>query len=159
MDRSQAPPIVNLYVDLHKLTDILPVFANDIFFCVRFINDALAIWKHDRDPVINTMNLNEFKKAINKSDLSWTFIDPSTHVDVMGLRINIEKERITTNLFEHPLALHLYIPPHSCHPLSCFDRFVRCMILHFLQTVYLTKGHQILAEEMIRPYLRQRPPT
>ena len=34
----------------------------------------------------------------------------------MDLTISIHKGKITTSLFEKPLNLHLYIPPHSAHP-------------------------------------------
>jgi hypothetical protein len=131
MGMSPAPPIANLYVALHEATDILPTFTNNLFFYVRFIDDSLAIWKHDRDPAINARNLEEFKKAINKSGLTWTFTDPSAQVDFMDLTIKIEGKRITTNLFEKPLALHLYIPPRSCHPPSCFRSLASGMILRF----------------------------
>jgi hypothetical protein len=131
MGMSPAPPIANLYVALHEATCILPTFASSLFFYVRFIDDGLAIWKHDSDPIIDARNLEEFKKAINKSGLTWTFTDPSTQVDFMDLTIKIEGKKITTNLFEKPLALHLYIPPHSCHPPSCFGSLVSGMILRF----------------------------
>ena len=34
----------------------------------------------------------------------------------MDLTISIHNGKITTSLFEKPLNLHLYIPPHSAHP-------------------------------------------
>jgi hypothetical protein len=33
----------------------------------------------------------------------------------MDLRLKIEGKKIVTSLFAKPMALHLYIPPHSCH--------------------------------------------
>jgi hypothetical protein len=52
MGISPAPPIANLYVTLHKSKEILPVIANNLFFCVRFIDDGLAICKHDSNPTL-----------------------------------------------------------------------------------------------------------
>ena len=33
----------------------------------------------------------------------------------MDLRLKIEGRRVVTSLYTKPLALHLYLPPHSCH--------------------------------------------
>ena len=42
---------------------------------------------------------------------------------------HIEKEAFSTNLYEKPLVLHLYIPPHSCHPPIWFDGLIRVIVL------------------------------
>ena len=47
----------------------------------------------------------------------------------MDLTITIEEGKIVTNLYEKPMALHLYIPPHSCHPPRCHEGLVTGMIL------------------------------
>jgi len=56
------------------------------------------------------------KKYKNNGGLNWTFIDGSEQVDFMDMTIKIVGSKIRTTLFEKQLALHLYIPPHSCHP-------------------------------------------
>ncbi len=33
----------------------------------------------------------------------------------MDLRVKIVDDKIVTSLYAKPLALHLYLPPHSCH--------------------------------------------
>ena len=33
----------------------------------------------------------------------------------MDLRLKIEGRRVVASLYTKPLALHLYLPPHSCH--------------------------------------------
>ena len=48
--------------------------------------------------------------------LTWEFEDPSDKVNFMDLTITIQNGHISTSLFEKPLNLHLYIPPHSAHP-------------------------------------------
>ena len=52
----------------------------------------------------------------NYPGLTWEFNPPSDKVDFMDLTISIHQGKITTSLFEKPLNLHLYIPPHSAHP-------------------------------------------
>ena len=48
--------------------------------------------------------------------LTWEFEDPSDKVNFMDLTITIQNGHTSTSLFEKPLNLHLYIPPHSAHP-------------------------------------------
>ena len=48
--------------------------------------------------------------------LTWEFEDPSDEVNFMDLTITIQNGHISTSLFEKPLDLHLYIPPHSANP-------------------------------------------
>ena len=43
--------------------------------------------------------------------------------------LSIKASFLSTNLYEKPLALHLYIPPHSCHPLGCFSGLLTGMVL------------------------------
>ena len=33
----------------------------------------------------------------------------------MDLRLTIEGRQIKSSLYTKPMALHLYLPPHSCH--------------------------------------------
>ena len=47
----------------------------------------------------------------------------------MDLNISIEKDAFSTNIYEKPLALHVYIPPHSCHPPGCFSGLIRWMVI------------------------------
>ena len=42
----------------------------------------------------------------------------------MDLTITIPNGHISTSLFEKPLNLHLYIPPHSAHPPGLFPGFI-----------------------------------
>ena len=48
--------------------------------------------------------------------LKWELEDPSDKVNFMDLTITIQNGHISPSLFEKPLNLHLYIPPHSAHP-------------------------------------------
>ena len=47
----------------------------------------------------------------------------------MDLTITLKEGAFLTNLYEKPLALHLYIPPHSCHPPVCFSNLVTGIVL------------------------------
>ena len=90
----------------------------------RFIDDGFAIWKHHPDPDIDAVNYKSFQDAIRGGGLDWTFTKRAKQVDFMDLTIKIEDNKLSTNLFQKPLALHLFIPPHSCHPKKCFNGLV-----------------------------------
>ena len=47
--------------------------------------------------------------------LKWEFTQRSDEVTFMDLTICLQNGRIATSLYAKPLALHLYIPPFSCH--------------------------------------------
>ena len=49
-------------------------------------------------------------------NVCWELNAPSDKVNFMDLTITITEGKISTSLFEKPLNLHLYIPPHSVHP-------------------------------------------
>jgi hypothetical protein len=51
----------------------------------------------------------------------------------MDLWLKIEGKKIVTSLFEKPMALHLYIPPHSCHAPGVLSGIVFCNVLHIHQ--------------------------
>ena len=129
MGMSPAPPIANLFMAIAEATDILPVFAPHLPLYKRFIDDGLALWKCHPDQATDAVNYNAFQTAINNTGLSWTFTEPSREIEFMDLTITIEGRKIITNLYEKPMALHLYIPPHSCHPPRCHEGLVTGMIL------------------------------
>ena len=47
--------------------------------------------------------------------LTWEFSERSNEVVFMDLTLKITNGKITTKLYAKPMALHLYIPPFSCH--------------------------------------------
>ncbi|KAL7526149.1 hypothetical protein ACHAXR_001344, partial [Thalassiosira sp. AJA248-18] len=74
----------------------------------RFIDDVFGIWLHDLDPAV-------FQATVNNGGLEWTFSKRSQSVVFMDMTIEIVGGKIMTSLYAKPLALYLYIPPHSCH--------------------------------------------
>ena len=81
----------------------------------RFIDDGFGIWLHDADPIVDQSNWETFQSAVNSGGLSWEFSKRSKSVVFMDMTIEIEDGKIVTSLYAKPLALYLYIPPHSCH--------------------------------------------
>ena len=128
MGMSPAPTIANLYVAIHERAKIIGKF-DSLSYYRRFIDDGFAIWKHHPDPDIDAANYKSFQDAIRGGGLDWTFTKRAKQVDFMDLTITIEDNKLSTNLFQKPLALHLFIPPHSCHPKKCFKGLVTGMTL------------------------------
>jgi hypothetical protein len=69
------------------------------------------------------MNWQEFQVCLNNSGLRWVFSERSNEVAFMDLRLKVGK-KITSSLYAKPMALHLYIPPHSCHAPGVLSRLV-----------------------------------
>ena len=96
---------------------------------LRFIDDGLAVWQHCEDNILNAELIQKSETTINKNGLKWTFTPLDNHVEFMDLNISLDKGQFSTNLFEIPMALYLYIPPHSCHPPGCFRGLPTGMVL------------------------------
>ena len=116
MGISPAPPIANIYVAVFGLYNIFEQFQAFLLLYLRFIDDGIAIWQHGNNKAEDSKAFEDFKTAINKSGLTWEFTTPGHAIDFMDMQIELGKRKIETKLFQKPLALHLYIPPNSCHP-------------------------------------------
>ena len=73
----------------------------------------------------------------------------------MDLTITLEEGAFLTNLYEKPLALHLYIPPHSCHQPSVRQSLVSGGLHHIL-TLISSSEDQIAAATRFYNRLRVR---
>jgi hypothetical protein len=51
----------------------------------------------------------------------------------MNLRLKIEGKKVVTSLYAKPLALHLYLPPHSCHAPGVLSGLIFGNVLHIHQ--------------------------
>jgi hypothetical protein len=105
-----------MYVALIKeKTHVLQYVPHVVLYLHCFIDDGIGIWLHNPDPTIDKTNWPNFQTCLNNSGLQWVFSERSDKVVFMDLQLKIEGKKIVTYLFAKPMALHLYIPPHSCH--------------------------------------------
>ena len=112
-----CPPISNIFVAIHEEKEILEFVRQGIVhFLRRFIDDGFGIWIHHPDPAVDEQRWIDFKNTVNNGCLDWEFSPRSNSVIFLDTVISIVDGRIETSLYEKPLALHLYLPPHSCHP-------------------------------------------
>ena len=123
MGRPPAPPYATIYYGLHE-SKFLPQYQNHVIFYKQFIEDILGIWLPHPNPKINAQLWEEFTASMNNyPGLTWEFNTPTNKADFMDLTISITNGNISTSLFEKPLNLHLYIPPHSAHPPGLLPRY------------------------------------
>jgi hypothetical protein len=85
-----------------------------LYLC-RFIDDGIGVWLHDPDPLVDKSNWHNFHACLNDSGLKWIFSERQTEVVFLDLRLKIEAKKVVASLYANSMALHLYIPPHSCH--------------------------------------------
>ena len=114
MGTPPAPPWATLFYALCEET-FLDTFADNLINYSRYIDDVFGIWVPTSQ---NNDNWRLFKMAMNNPTyrLTWIISDLSQQVDFMDLTILIKNGKIQTTLYEKSSCLHLYIPPHSCHP-------------------------------------------
>ena len=117
MGTPPAPPYANLYAAI-KEERALERFSTHITFFRRFIDDIFGMFtfQSPQDVTVWEAIKEDFNDPL--FELEWEFSPLSKSVDFMDLTISIDSStnRISTTLYEKKSNLHLYIPPHSCHP-------------------------------------------
>ena len=129
MGIAPAPPIANMFMGTYEEDNVVDKFNDCAPFIRRFIDDGCAAWERHPDPTIDEANWIRFKDTINASGLRWIFSERKKSVVFMDLTISIENGKIVTSLYSKPLALYLYLPPHSCHAPGVLTGLVFGMIL------------------------------
>lgn len=115
MGMSPAPSIANLFVAIYEESHIIPFPSTSLRFIRRFIDDGFGIWIRDRDHEQDKAQWDLFQTIVNSMGLQWEFSPRSTKVTFMDLNIELSNGKLYTSLYAKPMALHLYIPPSSCH--------------------------------------------
>ncbi len=129
MGMSPALTVANLFVAIYEKTHILQYVPHVVLYLRCFIDDGIGIWLHDPNPTIDKTNWLSFQTCLNSSGLQWVFSERSDKVVFINLRLKIAGKKIVTSLFAKPMALHLYIPPHSCHAPGVLLGIVFCNVL------------------------------
>jgi len=102
----------------HENTEILREFQPNLLYYRHYIDDILGIWIPS--PNNNTKTWDRFKSKLNSwGSLKWTIEEPSNRTHFLDLNIHLDNSSITTETYQKPINLYLYIPPLSTHPHSC----------------------------------------
>jgi hypothetical protein len=94
----------------------------------------------DKDDVTDERNWIEFQKAMPFGKLTWEFSEKTTSVNFLDLTLTLDHQHIVTRLYEKPLNLYLYIPPHSAHPPGILSG----MITGYITRVFRRRQHRDL---------------
>ena len=119
MGKPQAPSWATIYEGIYD-DEYIPQWTTHVKFIWHFIDDRNAIWDPPAEISDKESNImyDEFKAVVNgNKGLTWEFTELSNSVNFLDLTLTIMPDGQTkTKLFEKPIALHLYTPPHSMHP-------------------------------------------
>ncbi|CAJ1951530.1 unnamed protein product [Cylindrotheca closterium] len=109
--------------------DSCDIFSDHIVYYKRYIDDVFGIWLQQPG---DDQAWNLFKAHMNTSALVWDFTERSRSAIFLDLHISITNtNEIHTDLYEKPLNLHAYIPPHSAHPPGVLRGMIKGMIYRF----------------------------
>ena len=148
MGMPPAPPIATIFVGIQE-NWLVPKWKATVPYLERFIDDGNAMWLHDPDASTDDKAWEDFQADINSHHgLKWTFSKRCKEVIFMDLKISIESGKYETSLYEKPLALHLYLPPHSSHPPGVLTGLIMGQVLRFHQLC----SHQKDIEQEIKSF-------
>ena len=132
MGTPPAPSWATITFGIHEEELIMPKWAEQMPFYLRFIDDGIGIWLVDEDPSVFEEQFKQFQQDMHGwYGLKWTFTKPSTSIDFMDLTITIVDGKIETTIFEKAQNLYLYIPPHSSHPRGVLTGLICGQVLRF----------------------------
>ena len=150
MGTSLACIYATIYFSYHEETKIYPIYTRTsadpnamiptgltlpaptfphhppLLLHARLIDDAIQIWDADSLPMTMHNNFVQHMSAeLQFGTLEWEVNPPSQKVDFLDLTIEITTTgNITTKTFVKPMNLHLYIPPHSAHPIGVLKSLI-----------------------------------
>jgi hypothetical protein len=116
MGTPPAPIYATLYFGIHEQETILRKYGRFFLFYKRYIKNVLGIWHCANENFDRRMG-ESFQEDLDKfGQLRWEVSQRSDTVIFLDLQLTIKNGRLTYSLYEKPLNLHMYLPPHSAHP-------------------------------------------
>jgi hypothetical protein len=152
MGAPPAPTYATLYYAIHEDT-FLDKYNGKLLFYRRFIDDVYYIWNFD-SPESNDLH-DVFRSDMNDYGLEWTYLpnELGSSVIFMDLRIMFDGTHIETTLYEKPLNLFLYLPPHSAHPPGVIKGLIHGLVY---RTYRLCTSAADISEKVDLYFLRLR---
>jgi uncharacterized protein (UPF0335 family) len=136
MGTPPAPMYATLYFGIYEKETLLSKYSNCLLLYKRYIDDVLGIW-HCADENLDRRLWNQFQADLDEfGKLRWEVSQLSETAIFLDLQLTIKNGRVTYTLYEKPLNLHMYLPPHSAHPPGVLRGLVFGMIyrLHRLNS-------------------------
>jgi hypothetical protein len=139
-----------LYYGIHEL-EFLPQFQATVPFYKRYIDDVLGVFLMSGNPITDDRKWKEFQLAMPFGKLTWEFSERTLSVNFLDLTLTLKDQTLVTCLYEKPLNLYLYIPPHSAHP----PGILRGMIAGYITRVFRLTTTKTDCEASIRKFFRR----
>ena len=103
---------------------------------LRYVDDIWGAW--DPPPGTSASESNQawqaFKAEVNLGCLEWEFTERAVSVQFLDMNVTVTPEgKIKTSLYEKPMALYLFIPPHSAHPPGVLKSHINGNILRIFR--------------------------
>ena len=150
MGKPPAPPWATIFEGIHEI-DFLPRWTSNLLIYKRFIDDVFLVWVPS-DPATDAQNWCDFQAEVNNNHLTWEFTKRSLSENFLDLTIAITPQgSLKTTLYEKPMALHLFIPPHSAHPPNVLAGHINGNILRIFR---LNTKEEDIIEDTVRFFHR-----
>jgi hypothetical protein len=136
-----------LYFGIHEQETILRKYRRFLLFYKRYIDDVIDIW-HCANENLDRRMWTVFQADLDKfGQLRWEVSQRADTAIFLDLLLTLKNGCVTYTLYEKPLNLHMYLPPHSAHPPGVLRGLVFGMIyrLHRLNSEKETIGAHRLA--------------
>ena len=155
MGKPPAPPWATIFEGLHEMI-FLPKWAAFLQLYKRFIDDVYCIWNPPADLSLVDAEAKwvEFKAEVNNNHgLEWEFSERAlSGVEFLDMSTSICSDgTIKTTLYEKPMALYLFIPPHSAHPPGVLPGHVFGNILRIFR---LNSDEEDIVDDTVKFYHR-----
>ena len=113
MGTSVAVMYANIYCSYRERTLILPKYKNNIIYYKRYVDDVFSLW---RDTTTTTWK--DLAKDLPQGILKWIVQKPECTVNFLDITVTIDARsgKISTESYQKPMNLHLYLPASSAHP-------------------------------------------
>ena len=115
-----------LYYGVHEKS-LMERFRKQIPFYKRYIDDGFGLWLVSDDDN-DDAEWEAFQQYTKFGKLTWEFSERTRNTSYLDLSLRIKGNKIVCSLYEKPMNLHLYLPPHSAHSPGVVKGFIHGMI-------------------------------
>jgi hypothetical protein len=150
MGTPPAPTYATIYCSAHE--DKAVRDFGEIRLLKRYIDDIIGIWVPDPNKNDDERWAAYQAYMDTHKKIRWEFTERSNQAIFLDLLITIGNDRkISTIIYEKPLNLYLYLPPHSTHPTGVLKGLVYGSITRIYR---LTSDSNVCQDNINALYLR-----
>eukprot|EP00957_Ditylum_brightwellii_P103411 7879626-Ditylum_brightwellii.AAC.1 len=152
MGAPPAPQYATVFFGIFEFL-ILRRFRNNLLLFKQYLDNIIMLWRHHA-ALIDGRDFQAFKVLLNNwYGLEWEIDELSEQVNFMDLLISIENGCIEATLYEKPLPMYQFIPPHSVHPPSIVTGIIFGQLHHINHLCTETTNKKTLIAKFYRRLL------